>query len=82
MHMLARCSYIQYAIMLNRQQIPGKNAQLSILRSFIPIVLLRNVYFIMVKSHMSLQFKHSDNMIQLVKSHHHGLSLQELSINL
>jgi hypothetical protein len=80
MHMLAWCSYIQFAIMLNRQQMSGKNAQLSILRSFIPVVLLINTYFMIVQSHMSLQHKQSCNKFQLVQIHHHGLPLQGLSI--
>jgi hypothetical protein len=66
--------------MLNRQQMSGKNGQLSILRSFIPVVLLINKYFIIVQSHMSLKCKQSSNKFQLVQIHHHGLSLQEISI--
>jgi len=66
--------------MLNRQKMSGKNGQLSILRSFIPVVLLINKYFMIVQSHMPLECKQSSNKFQLVQIHHHGLSLQEISI--
>jgi hypothetical protein len=61
---------------------PGKNRQLSILRSFIPAVLLINMNFIIAQPHMSLKYKQSGNKFQLVQIHHRGLSLQEISIKI
>jgi hypothetical protein len=67
MHMLAECSYIQFAIMLNRQQMSGKNAHLSILRSFIGIVLLINMYFMTVQSHMHYNINNQLTRFNLFK---------------